>query len=135
MLGLVHQWITLPVKNDWPVNIPEIQISGGTVMYDLVAVGRVLKELRKQIGKNQVQVAKELNIDASSLCRIEKGNQAMTIDYMLMIADYYNAGLDYIFGRASIVDNEVTSEYNAVPEEKKAAVKDAMLTCIKLGRM
>ncbi|MCR4902158.1 MAG: hypothetical protein K6A23_04810 [Butyrivibrio sp.] len=59
----------------------------------------------------------------------------MTIDYMLMIADYYNASLDYIFGRASIVDNEVTSEYNAVPEEKKAAVKDAMLTCIKLGRM
>lgn len=104
-------------------------------MYDLVAVGRVLKELRKQIGKNQVQVAKELNIDASSLCRIEKGNQAMTIDYMLMIADYYNASLDYIFGRASIVDNEVTSEYNAVPEEKKAAVKDAMITCIKLGRM
>ena len=77
-------------------------------MYDLVAVGKVLKELRKQIGKNQVQVAKELNIDAS---------------------------LDYIFGRTSIVDDEVTAEYNAVPEEKKTAVKDAMLTCIKLSRM
>ena len=85
-------------------------------MYDLVAVGKALKELRKQTGKSQVQVAKELNIDSSSLCRIEKGNQAMTIDYMLMIADYYNSSLDYIFGRTSIVDDEVTAEYNAVPE-------------------
>ena len=25
VLGVIHQWITLPVKNDWPVNIPEIQ--------------------------------------------------------------------------------------------------------------
>ena len=104
-------------------------------MYDLVAVGKALKELRKQTGKSQVQVAKELNIDSSSLCRIEKGNQAMTIDYMLMIADYYNSSLDYIFGRTSIVDDEVTAEYNAVPEEKKDAVRDAMLTCIKLGSM
>ena len=104
-------------------------------MYDLVTVGKVLKELRKKTEKSQVQVAKELNIDASSLCRIEKGNQAMTIDYMLMIADYYNASLDYIFGRASIVDDEVTAEYNTVPEEKRAAVKDTMLSCIKLARM
>ena len=54
---------------------------------------------------------------------------------MLMIADYYNSSLDYIFGRTSIVDDEVTAEYNAVPEEKKDAVRDAMLTCIKLGSM
>ena len=30
--------------------------------------------------------------------------------------------------RTSIVDDEVTVEYNAVPEEKKAAVKDTRLT-------
>ena len=57
-----------------------------------------LKELReeKQISINKL--AKELNVDHSTIVRWEKGERVPTIDNLYLVAVYFNVSADYLIG-------------------------------------
>lgn len=59
----------------------------------------VLKELRKESGKTQKQVAKELNITDRAYGNYETGIREPSIDILIDIADYYKISLDLLTGR------------------------------------
>ena len=133
VLGLIHQWITLPVKNDWPVNIPEIQISGGTVMYDAKEVGMRIKNLRKQKGMTQDELAAVFKTESSAICKIETGKQTMSIDYAVDIAAYFEVSIDYLINGYAVVDDEISMAFAQVPFCKKEMVKRLILDLIKVS--
>ena len=133
MLGLVHQWITLPVKNDWPVNIPEIQISGGTVMYDAKKTGERIRDLRKQKKMTQEQLAAVFKTESSVICKIETGKQTISIDYVVDIAAYFEVSIDYLINGETVVDNEISMAFAQVPFCKKGMVKRLILDLIKVS--
>ena len=67
----------------------------------------VLKELRKQLGKTQEEVAKDLNITQSTYSNYENGLRQPNIEMLIDLADYYKVPIDILVGRYQLrIENE-----------------------------
>lgn len=66
------------------------------MIYDMEASGKRLKELRKQAGKTQEQVAEAVGLEPGTISRIERGAKGMSIDSLLMFSEIYGVSTDYI---------------------------------------
>ena len=62
-------------------------------------------KIRKERHKTQIQVAKDLNIDATTLCNYEKGKSQPNIETLIKLADYYHTTIDYLVGRNTQIIN------------------------------
>ena len=58
-----------------------------------------LKELRKERGVRQEQVAVALDISMSAYCNYEQGKREPTASVLERMADYYDVSVDYLLGR------------------------------------
>lgn len=77
-----------------------------------------LQKIRKEVNKTQLEVAKQLFIDPTTMCNYEKGKSEPNIDTLIKLADYYNVSMDYLVGRES--SREImTTHY----KEKKELLK------------
>lgn len=96
-----------------------------------------LKELRKNNGYFQKDIAKALNIEINTYGAWERGNSEPSIDIIRKLADFYNVSTDYLFdreeedGRIIIQEPELPSdekklleEYRALSPELKALSRD-----------
>ena len=59
-----------------------------------------LKELRKQRGVKQTDMAKYLNINTRHYQRYEAGEVDPPTSTTIALADYFNVSLDYLVGRS-----------------------------------
>lgn len=66
------------------------------MIYDMEASGKRLKELRKQAGKTQEQIAEAVGLESGTISRIERGAKGMSIDSLLMFSEIYRVSTDYI---------------------------------------
>ena len=64
-----------------------------------------LKELRKEKGITQLQLALELNMSQNTISRYETGERQAGYDELIRIADYFNVSIDYLLGRS---DKKIT---------------------------
>ncbi len=64
-----------------------------------------LKELRKQAGKTQTQVANVLGIQYFTLGKWEQGRAEPSSEDLIKLADYYSVSIDYLFGREDDLGN------------------------------
>lgn len=62
--------------------------------------GYILMQLREQYDLTKIKVAEMLGISDSLYSRYEKEKQLIPIKYLIILADYYNVSLDYIFSFA-----------------------------------
>lgn len=76
------------------------------MIYDMEASGKRLKELRKQAGKTQEQVAEDLNIAVETISRIERGKRGCSVDLLLMLSEYYQTSVDYILKGTDDLESE-----------------------------
>ena len=68
--------------------------------FDQVKFGNRLRNLRKQRGKTQEQLAAAVNIGTVHLGNIELGKRGLSIDLMIELSNVLNVSLDYlIIGR------------------------------------
>ncbi len=58
-----------------------------------------LQKIRKEKGKTQKEVAKDLYIDVTTMCNYEKGKSEPSINTLISLANYYDVSLDYLCGR------------------------------------
>ncbi len=58
-----------------------------------------LKDLRKEKGITQLQLAMELNMSQNTISRYETGVRQAGYDELIKIADYFNVSIDYLLGR------------------------------------
>ena len=56
-------------------------------------VGKFLKELRKQKGLTQEQIAEKFNVSNRTISRWENGNNMPDLDILIEISDYYEVDL------------------------------------------
>ena len=87
-------------------------------MYDAKEVGKRIKNLRKQKGMTQDELAAVFKTESSAICKIETGKQTMSIDYLISFADYFGVSVDYLLNGESVVDDEEIHEvfvYNITP--------------------
>lgn len=79
-------------------------------------LGQAIAEKRKQLGKTQRALAKELDISFQYLCDIERGNRHPTDDYLLaLIAAMLHMSQDYLYYLAGILPPDIR-EANADAE-------------------
>ncbi len=57
-----------------------------------------LKELRKEKGLSQTQIAKHLNIKQQSYARYELNTSEPSYEMLVMIATYFDVSADYLLG-------------------------------------
>nr|DAI26751.1 MAG TPA: Repressor protein CI [Caudoviricetes sp.] len=64
-----------------------------------IGFSRNLKELRKQKGVTQQQLADILCVDKTSISKWENGSNYPNQNIQVMIADYFGVSVDYLLGR------------------------------------
>ncbi len=58
-----------------------------------------LKELRLENNLTQEQIAKILKVSRVVYNRYENGKREISVEFLIILADYYQVTLDYIAGR------------------------------------
>lgn len=103
-------------------------------------LGKRIKNLREEGELSQLELAKLLNINNSTLSQYEAGNRIPSDDIKIKIAKYFNVSLDYLVGNSDIknpYDNKEpinldevevwfhkTDGYKDLPEEARKELSD-----------
>ncbi len=91
--------------------------------YNMKESGKRIQELRRDRGMTQTQLAEYVGISSDNLGRIERGQQGVSIDLLIELADFFAVSMDYIaLGRKMKVD--------AV----RSMIRSAIDTLVKLER-
>ena len=61
----------------------------------------ILKEIRKEKGYTQQQIAKVLNTTFQYYSTYESGKREIPFSRVIELADFYNVSIDYIAGRST----------------------------------
>ncbi|WP_121606011.1 helix-turn-helix domain-containing protein [Virgibacillus sp. Bac332] len=64
-------------------------------------LGTRLKELRKEQGLSQTELADILSLSLRQVQRYEKDESDMSLTTAIYIANYFNVSLDYLTGRSN----------------------------------
>ena len=76
-----------------------------------------LKELRKESGKTQLEIANYLNINQSNYGKYELGKIEPNLEILYKLANLYKVSLDYLVGR------DFVDDLSYVPAQDKSALK------------
>ena len=96
-------------------------------MYVTEEVGLRIKSLRKEKNMTQEELGAVFGSEASTICKIEKGLQAISIDYAMEISSFFGVTINYLLYGDQLIDDEVTSKFKSIPNEKKDLAKSAVL--------
>lgn len=108
---------------------------------DQMKIGNFLKELRKEKGITQAQLAETLNVSARTVSRWETGSNMPDISILVDIADYYDISIPEIINgeRKSEIMNEeerkiakTMSDYATTEKEKifkEMKIQSIMCVC------
>lgn len=91
-----------------------------------IKIGEFLKELRKEKGITQEQLAEQFNVSRRSVSRWETGNNMPNLDTLIEMADYYKIDLRELLDgeRKSEIMNEEIKETVLKVAEYTAKEKD-----------
>ena len=92
-------------------------------------IGKFLKELRKQKGLTQEQIAEKFNVSNRTISRWENGNNMPDLDILIELSDYYEVDLREILNgerKSENMDNELKEtllkviDYNELEKQRAA---------------
>ena len=91
--------------------------------YNMKESGKRIQELRRDRGMTQTQLAEYVGISSDNLGRIERGQQGVSIDLLIELADFFAVSMDYsALGRKMKVD------------VVRSMIRSAIDTLVKLER-
>ena len=61
--------------------------------------GNRLREIRRNTGASQKELAERINVTPRAFRFYESGNREPTIEQLISLADFFNVSLDYLVGR------------------------------------
>ena len=62
--------------------------------YDMKRSGAYIQQLRIQNGYSQNELARAMNLNQSSLSRIELGNKGCSVDLFIQFSEFFHVSLD-----------------------------------------
>ena len=88
-------------------------------MYNIL--GKRIKLLREEKEISQLDLAKLLNVNNSTLSQYEAGNRTPSDEIKMKIADYFGVSIDYLLGRTDTSSKlKVSSEEPASKNQPKS---------------
>ena len=92
-----------------------------------------LKELRKETGKKQDELAARLGVTRQAISRYEKGERDLDTDTVRRLCEIFGVSADYLLGLSSRRSPEISPEdaellaaYHAAPEQIRKIVDAAL---------
>lgn len=85
--------------------------------------GKILKDLRKEKGLTQEQLAKAIGVSDSTIRMIELGKRDGSNEVVDKIADFFNVSLDYLNGRT----DKRTIDEQHIDDFLNALIKDGII--------
>ncbi len=82
-----------------------------------------LKELRKNYGYSQKQVAEKLNLSPSIVSSYESGERTPSTEVLLSISYLFNCSTDYLLGKNSI-SPKITIDTNGLSNTQIQAINN-----------
>lgn len=93
-------------------------LEGASIMYyDVTESGKRISRLRKERGMTQEQLALELNISVETIGKIERGKRGISVDMLVLLANYFHTSTDYLTGGDDCDD--LSGLLTVIPEDKK----------------
>ncbi|WP_368664498.1 helix-turn-helix domain-containing protein [Streptococcus gallolyticus] len=88
-----------------------------------------LKELRKETGLTQKEIANQIHVGQNSYSNWENGNRKPTAEITSKLAEFFNVSIDYLLGKTDIKErNENNSIESTANVLFRTTVKDLNLT-------
>ena len=75
-----------------------------------------IRQLRKENGLTQIELAKDINISDSTIKRYEIGPAEPTMTAIITLANYFNVSTDFLLGLSDIRDPGIVQKTDAVIE-------------------
>lgn len=89
-----------------------------------------IKNLRKELGLTQTELANKIYINKSMISAYEKGTRMPSLDALISLSETLNVSIDFLLGiqREIINDRETTIDISGLTEKQKKIVADLIET-------
>ena len=87
----------------------------------------IFKQLRKERGLTQVELAKMVNVQQTTVSKWEVGRATPDYPVLLKLAEIYNVSVDYLLGREEITEEERAAGASATKKISITPIEDEML--------
>lgn len=68
-------------------------------MFNIDIFSERIKKVRKQNNLKQEEVGKAINLTGATISRIESSKRAVSVETLVLFAEYFDVSLDYLVGR------------------------------------
>ena len=89
-----------------------------------------IKNLRKELGLTQTELANKIYINKSMISAYEKGTRMPSLDALIALSETLNVSIDFLLGiqRDSTNDRETTIDISGLTEKQKKIIADLIET-------
>lgn len=89
-----------------------------------------IKNLRKELGLTQTELANKIYINKSMISAYGKGTRMPSLDALISLSEILNVSIDFLLGikRDSTNDRETTIDISGLSEKQKKIVADLIET-------
>lgn len=87
----------------------------------------IFKDLRKKKGLTQVELAKLLNVQQTTVSKWEVGRAVPDYPVLLKLAELFGVSVDYLLGREDITPEERAAGVTATKKESITPIEDELL--------
>jgi transcriptional regulator with XRE-family HTH domain len=85
-----------------------LKLQGGEYMRD-INIGIRLRQLRLEKGLGQIEIAKLLDVDVSTVSGYELNKRKIEVDKLVTLAEFYNVTLDSLVGKGPLLEKVSSS--------------------------
>lgn len=91
---------------------------------------RNIKNLRKELGLTQTELANKIYINKSMISAYEKGTRMPSLDALISLSETLNVSIDFLLGiqRDNTSDRETTIDISGLTEKQEKIVTDLIET-------
>lgn len=87
----------------------------------------IFRELRKQKGLTQIELAKMVNVQQTTVSKWEVGRAVPDYPVLLKLAELYGVSVDYLLGREAITPEERSAGVTATKKVSITPIEEDML--------
>lgn len=89
-----------------------------------------VKNLRKEIGITQTELAEKIFVNKSMISAYEKGKRMPSLDVLIQLSSIFNVSIDYLLGiqRNDINDKETSLDISGLNDKQRKIITDLIET-------